>query len=218
MEEAVCCSGDCYIREVDIEPICVQDTLRGYILNFDHNQSANKLFGLWANNVKVGNYAFGALPITINNINFNTRVVTFKIINLEIEACRKERTVEFECIVPENEDCALGVVNAESGECNNEDGFFIFFSLTHQNTGNQGFKIQGLNNNYIAQFNYGENRYKIGPFKGDCETKYRFKILTLPILIVLRNGRWPSRSVAVTVASFQGRILPKRNVSTDLSI
>ncbi|MBK8820188.1 MAG: T9SS type A sorting domain-containing protein [Saprospiraceae bacterium] len=80
---------------------------------------------------------------------------------------------------PSDENCVLNVVNAESGECNSEDGFFIFFSLTHQNTGNQGFKIQGLNNNYIAQFNYGESRYKIGPFKGDCETKYRFKIFDI---------------------------------------
>lgn len=38
----------------------------------------------------------------------------------------EKRTVEFECIVPEDEDCALGVVNAESGDCNNEDGFLYF--------------------------------------------------------------------------------------------
>lgn len=179
MEEAVCCAGDCFIREVDIEPVCVEDTLTGYILNFDHNQDSNKIFGLWANNVKVGNYTFGDLPLTISTLNFNTQTVVFKIVNLENEGCRKERTVEFECIVPANDQCVLSVFNTESSECNNDNVFYIFFSMTRQNTGSQGFKITGLNNNYTAQFNYGESRYKIGPFKGDCETRYRFKIFDI---------------------------------------
>src|SRR5690606_27878742 len=54
--------------------------------------------------------------------------------------------------------------------------FYVFFTLKAENHGNQGFSVF-INNSLASQnFEYGQNSYKLGPFKGDCMTKYHFLI------------------------------------------
>lgn len=176
LETPVCCDkpGDCYIRDVSVTEICEDEKLKAYKINFDHNQDSSQVFGLWANGVKVGEFLFGDLPITVQNITFRNRVVVFKIIPLHNEDCRKEFTHEFDCLTLES--CQLAVESFETSECTENGEFFIFFKLKAQNPGNQGFKVYNSQNMWQNTFDYGQQSYKIGPFAGDCETKYRFLI------------------------------------------
>ena len=176
LEEPVCCQEDCIIREVTLTENCQDDTLLSYVINFEHDQDSTKLFGLWADGVKVGNYYFGDLPVTIQNITFDGPSVNFLIVNLSNDNCRKEFTREFECATGTGEGCKIRVTGKERGECNEEGKFYIFFSIQAENHGNLGFKVTSPQANYNAEFVYGQNIYKIGPFDGDCETKYSFII------------------------------------------
>ncbi|MFZ1704788.1 MAG: T9SS type A sorting domain-containing protein [Saprospiraceae bacterium] len=175
LNAAVCCNeGDCFIREVVITEICDGDILTGYKVNFQHNQPPTQSFKLWVNNIVVGTYTFGQLPITVNDVNFNTRNVVFKIVNLNNELCRTEKAYEFDCLLGNNGNCQLMVSGFERGECNDLGEFYIHFALKAQNQGNQGFKVIAANAIVAQQLNYGLATYKIGPFKGDCVTKYSF--------------------------------------------
>lgn len=175
LEEPVCCQEECYIREVNIEENCIDGQLVSFTINFDHNQDSTKIFGLWANGEKLGNYHFGSLPLTLTNIVFNTSQVVFNIVNLSNDNCRKEFPYTFECL-HNGGNCALHIVNQERSECNADGVFYIFFSVTATNPGNDGFKVVGLHSNYQTTFPYGQARYKIGPFLGDCITKYTFLV------------------------------------------
>ena len=179
LEEPVCCQENCIIRDVTVTENCLDDILISYVINFDHNQDSTKIFGLWANGVKVGNYYFGDLPVTIQNINFNVPTVNFIIVNLSNETCRKEFNYVFECATNQGEECKIRITGKERGECNDEGKFYVFFSIQAENQGNLGFKVTSPQANYIAEFAYGQSPYRIGPFDGDCETKYSFIIQDL---------------------------------------
>lgn len=176
LEEPVCCQEDCFIREVSVTENCLDDILISYVINFEHNQDSTKIFGLWANGVKVGNYYFGDLPVTVQNITFDGPTVNFLIVNLSNDNCRKEFTREFVCATGNGEGCKIQVTGKERGECNEEGKFYVFFSIRTENHGNHGFKVTSPQANYVAEFQYGHSSYKIGPFEGDCETKYSFII------------------------------------------
>jgi hypothetical protein len=51
-------------------------------------------------------------------------------------------------------------------------------TFSSQGTGNKGFlvKVNGITNDTLT---YGKSEYKLGPFEGDCKTKYRFAIIDL---------------------------------------
>jgi hypothetical protein len=176
LTESVCCDepGDCFIREVSVTEVCEEEKLTAYKIDFDHNQDSSLVFALWANGVKVGEFLFGDLPVTVQNITFQSRVVIFRIIPLHNEDCRREFTHEFDCL--HQESCRLDVEAFERSECTENGEFFIFFRLNTQNPGNQGFKVYNSQNMILNTFDYGQQSYKIGPFAGDCETKYRFLI------------------------------------------
>ena len=174
LEEPVCCQEDCFIREVSVTENCLDDILISYVINFDHNQDSTKIFGVWANGVKVGNYSFGDLPVTIQNITFDGTTVNFLVVNLSNDNCRKEFTREFVCATGHGEGCKIQVTGKERGECTEDGTFYVFFSIRTENHGNHGFKVTSPQANYVAEFQYGQNSYKIGPFEGDCETKYTF--------------------------------------------
>src|SRR5690606_23722979 len=177
LDGPVCCTEDCYIREVVIEELCDNANLSAYVIDFDHNMDTNTVFALWTNGVKVGNYHISQLPLTIDNITFQTQTVVFKIVNLTDETCRKELSYTFECHVEENSNtCQLDVSGFDVGECNDAGEFYVFFTLKAENHGNQGFSVF-INNSLASQnFEYGQNSYKLGPLKGDCMTKYHFLI------------------------------------------
>lgn len=176
LTEPVCCKKECQIREFSVTENCAGDSLLSYTINFEHNQDSLQSFRLWTNGVMVGDYTFGQLPVNIQNITFRNRRIVFKIIPLHNDECLKEFIHEFECLPGENEPCLLAVQAFERGECTENGEFFIFFKLITQNTGNQGFKVYDAQNMSLNTFDYGQETYKIGPFKGDCETKYRFLI------------------------------------------
>src|SRR5690606_1566498 len=110
-------------------------------------QDSTKIFGLWVNGIKLGNYHFGSLPLTLTNVAFNDAQVTFNIVNLSNEQCQKEWTYTFQCL-QNGGDCSIRIINQERSECNDDGLFYIFFSVNATNQGNDGFKITSLSSNF----------------------------------------------------------------------
>lgn len=175
-EEPFCCERPCEIGEISITENCNDSTLVSFVVNFDHNQEGSSSFYLWANSKKLGPFLYSNLPLSINEFPFDFPLVEFRVVDAGDEACRRVKVYTFDCVPEEQETCVVAISDFILSECNAIGQFLILITVDHQNTGSMGFRIVSENGNVTKEFDYGSTLYNLGPFVGDCETKYSFII------------------------------------------
>lgn len=170
--EPICCDADCEIAEFRLDEICEEGKLVGFLFNFNHT-STNGNFVIKANGVNLGTFSYADLPVTINDINFNTQQVQFVVFDSENESCSLSKTYTFECSV--GEECDFRDMVLTVTDCNEEGQFYAKLKFKVTSPGEQGFIIK-VNGDILDTLAYGQEIYEIGPLEGDCNTLYEFLI------------------------------------------
>lgn len=71
--------------------------------------------------------------------------------------------------------CDIRDLEVERLPCTEEDLFSVVVNFVHQNTGNEGFRIQGNGVNY-GEFEYAALPITIDGLEGNCDTEYEFVV------------------------------------------
>lgn len=174
LEKPICCEKECEIKELGITEICLDDILISYKINFIHNQNPDDKFIVIINGKNLGTFTYGQLPLTLDNFDFDFPQAQIKIFDQNNESCSKSLSYVFECS-PESPECNFKNLKIVVTECDENGNFFAILTFDVINPGNNGFSVK-TNTNLIKNFEYGKDKYEIGPLAGDCETKYSFII------------------------------------------
>jgi hypothetical protein len=171
-KEGLCC--DCAIEELEITEVCDGDKLIAFDVDF-HGYNTSEEFNLTVNNVLIGKFSFEDLPLKITNVSGLGKTIAIKIWDAENEACFLKKEYTFSCSTG-NEPCIFDGLTFKALECNDDDHFRVLLKFVPVNAGDKGFIIK-VNGVFYDSLKYNANNtYEIGPFKGDCTTKYSFFI------------------------------------------
>ncbi len=170
----VCCDEEEEFCEVfDLEAfdfICVSDDYFTFYINFSYEDPGNEFFDLFINGDFYDFYPLEELPILVEEIPAEGLVIVDVCINDNPDCCT---TIEFEAPNCEDEDdeCVMEGLFIETYECDEEGNFLIDFEFDVTDPDAGSFNVY-VNDAFIANFQYGEPYYTVGPFDGDCETIY----------------------------------------------
>jgi hypothetical protein len=170
----VCCE-ECDINEILVDPgECTGDGFFSIVLNFNYENVTNDLFDVYSGDNYVGTYAYADLPVTIEQFpeRVNSEYDIITVCDNDNESCCE--TIEFmgpNC--SENNDCEIGNLNIDVGECNDDGLFVVHINFEYANVGDNGFTVMGNGMDY-GTFQYNDLPIEIGPLEGDCETAYEF--------------------------------------------
>lgn len=172
----VCCenqSGDCKLSNLKMEKTECNDNLEFYLFfNFNHENTSD-CFKVSGNGISYGTYKYADLPIKIGPLKGNCETeYEFVFRDCENEKCEIVKELGKVCCENQSGDCKLSNLKMEKTECNDNKEFYLYFNFSHQNT-SDCFKVSGNGISY-GTFKYTDLPIKIGPLKGDCETKYAF--------------------------------------------
>jgi hypothetical protein len=150
-----------------------QDSTFSLKLNFKHHITADS-FQIGGNTNNYGVFAYKDLPITIRGLKFsNTIDYEFLIVDRDDAFCFSSFPLGFvnNCDYP----CSISNVKTTISTCDMDGNFYTQLSFSEKNTSIAGFTVRG-NGQLYGNFEYGDDTYKIGPLKGDCQTIYEFII------------------------------------------
>jgi hypothetical protein len=173
--EPLCCG--CNLSELGVEEICDGGKLVAFDLGFEYINTPSDQFVLIINGVNKGKFNYADLPIKITNITGLTEKIEIKIFDSKSEACRLLMNYTFDCNV--TGPCVFDGLNFKESLCREDSTFFVVLKFVPINPGLNGFGIK-VNGKWFDTLPYHQtNVYEIGPFKGDCETKYSFVVQDL---------------------------------------
>lgn len=170
-----CPSNQCHIYDLVVDPLeCTSDSTFAVFINFFHDNTGTAGFDLYYNNSFWANYAYSSLPFTITNLpESGNNSNTIKVVDAQNADCSK--TIEFEGLHcgGNGGDCHLGDMTADISPCDTNGKFYVTINFTYQNTGNNGFKVQGNGTNY-GNFNYADLPITIGPLMSNQSKNWEF--------------------------------------------
>lgn len=150
-----------------------QDSTFSLKLNFKHQLSTDS-FQVGGNATNYGVYAYKDLPITISGLKFSNVIdYEFLIVDRNDAFCFGSYPLGFvkNCDFP----CSISDIKTNITACDAEGNFYAQLVFSDVNTSIEGFTVSGNGQEY-GSFEYGEQNYKIGPLKGDCQTIYEFLV------------------------------------------
>lgn len=170
-----CCTQKCKISDVAISEQCVNNNLQSVGINFNH-VGVSDSFALTVNDIKVSNYSYSDLPVSITNLNYSQQDVSIRISDTYSDHCAIEIPYTILCHPPPV--CSISEFNVVPGECNNEGKFTSKLEFIAKNAVSPLFqlKINGLTADTVT---YGDSLYKIFPLIGDCITPYTFSLFSV---------------------------------------
>ncbi len=172
-----CSELTCEIWDITVDPgECTGNGLYSLVLNFNYQGNTNDFFDVYSDGNLVGFYAYGDLPITIEE--FPEREAEYDIITIcdndNPDCCASLEFIGTDCT---EATCEIWDVIAEAYTCEG-DSFYVDITFNVEGGSDFGFKIVG-NGIFHGEFEYGLDFYTIGPLYGDCETLYEFIIMDL---------------------------------------
>jgi len=167
--------AQCEIGAIEATPTpCDSNGYFDLIINFEHANVGSQGFqvegmgGLW------GTFEYVDLPIILYDLEGDgTTFYEFVIRDVEFPDCHN--SVEVGVIDCDGGPCLIWNVDIFPQDC--EGGFFyVHLAFWHENTGTEGFRVQGNGNNY-GNFEYDDLPIIIGPLEGDGVTEYEFVVI-----------------------------------------
>ena len=175
--DPACCEDepDCSLLELSLETTeCLDDNTFNLTIDVEVDGEINDFFDLNINGDFVGFYEFGELPLTIEELSYDTEYITVQVCENDNPDCCI--TVEFlnPCNDGGGEECSINGVSAEFVECDENGEAYFHITFDYNNVGDDSqFTITGNGVDY-GTFEYGEDFYSVGPVIADCETELEF--------------------------------------------
>jgi hypothetical protein len=178
LEGIECMEGDCEINEIEVSiGGCNSENTYMVEIDFNHVNETGEFFDLFINGSFFDFFNYSDLPIVIDE--FPTSGKNFD----GIEVCDNDNDgccgfIEWpipECLDTSN-DCSIRDIIYNVFDCENGE-FFIGIDFIFENTGDEGFTIQGNGMNY-GEFNYENTPVILGPLPAD-ETQWEFVVIDL---------------------------------------
>ncbi len=171
-EEPICCDVvPCEIWDLTLEQAC--EPWFGYVVNFEYANMPSNQFDLFIDEMFLGTFNYNDLPLSdqFDFPMFTDPFVTLTVVDSEVEECFAEvDNIEIGC----EESCSISNLFAEVHECNGQM-FQIDFEFD-EGINSNGFVVY-LNGAVVAEFEYGETFYTIGPFEDDCSGEYELLLV-----------------------------------------
>ncbi len=169
-------NGNCEIWDLVIEKgECTSDSTYNLTIDFNYQNVNGPSFDLFANGSFFGSYNYSQLPLTITNFpKSGSNNDWIKVCDNDNENCCKVKEFDTkDC--GNNSDCSIKELEANVGDCNEDDLFYVTINFQAMNPGSQGFSILGNGMNY-GSFSYDSIPIVLGPFEGDCDKMYEFVV------------------------------------------
>jgi hypothetical protein len=153
---------------------CNSDTTFPAILHFEYQNIAAGGFDVYAGDTYLGFFTFEQVPIEIAHFPANeTGQYIVTICESDNSACCTAQ--EFEGPACGTGGCEISNITYTLTECDSAGNFYFILNFDFQNTGGEGFHVQGNGNNY-GNFNYDNVPLQVGPFPTD-DTEYEFVVI-----------------------------------------
>ncbi|MEP7197236.1 MAG: hypothetical protein ABI851_12010, partial [Saprospiraceae bacterium] len=142
-------------------------------INFKY-RNVSECFIVRQNNNILGKFKYSSLPIELGPFKGDcTTNYVLSIADCENERCYLKKEIGKVCC-KKTTDCMLSELKYEKTACDANRQFYLNLKFAHKNT-SECFTVTGNGVNY-GTFKYTGLPIKIGPLKGNCETKYEFVI------------------------------------------
>ncbi len=139
-------------------------------LNFSHEGNSD-FFNLIGNGRKYGTFEYSKLPIKIGPFKADcTTEYEFVAYNTKDEKCNASALIGKVCCETQLE-CKLSELTLTKSECDAKGNFLIKIKFKYENT-SDSFNVFDHNRKQIGRFAYAKMPIVLGPFPGDCITKY----------------------------------------------
>jgi hypothetical protein len=168
------CGGACDIFDMSAVPgDCNPDGTYPLTINFFYVTPTDDHFDVIYQGQNIGFFALADLPVTIPHFqdNGNTNQAIKVCINDNAACCAEKAFTAPNCSAG---DCHIFDMTAVAGPCEN-GMFYVTIDFQHENTGDDGFKVQG-NGNIYGQFSYDDLPVVLGPFAGNGTANYEFVV------------------------------------------
>jgi hypothetical protein len=168
----VCCP-ECNISNLKLEKTpCDSNDKFWVFLNFNHENTSH-CFHLKINDHFYGDFEYASLPVKIGPLEGDcTTERVFAVYDCDKpDACNAKIGLDKVCC---NHDCKLSNLKIEKTACDSLNMFKMIISFKADFV-SDSFVIKVGDKNY-GKFKYGNPAYKIGPFPGDCITKFKLLI------------------------------------------
>ncbi|MEZ4913085.1 MAG: hypothetical protein R2798_03410 [Chitinophagales bacterium] len=181
---AIDCAGnttDC-LTNLNVETLpCNGDGTFSVMINFDYDETmVGDLFSVHGNGVNYGNFAYGNLPITLENLVGDGNVIyEFGVTDLQNSDCHISMDLgAVFCPI----DCEITNIAVTTQACEDDGTFSVILNFSHNNTGSSGqFRVtNGINMQY-GVYNYSDLPITIANLLGDGETEHGFEIIDMDL-------------------------------------
>ncbi len=170
----VCCDspGKCEISDIRWEKTDCKEGQFYLRLKFAY-KNPSECFKVTGNGLEFGPYKYSQLPVEIGPFDGDCHTpYSFAIRDCGDEHCKGAFDVGKVCCNKPGV-CEIGPIKWETTEC--RDGkFFTYLNFKYANT-SECFKAS-VNGQSLGSFQYSDLPIKLGPFDGDCKTKYEFVV------------------------------------------
>jgi len=167
--------AQCEIGEIEATPTpCDSMGFFNLVMNFEYTNVGTDGFTVEGNGMIYGTYEYTDLPIIIYDLE-GDGITFYEFVVRDAQTPDCNNFIEFGTFDCDGGDCLIWNVDVFPQPC---DGGFFYVQLGfwYENTGDQGFRVQGNGNNY-GNFEYDDLPITIGPLEGDGITEYEFVVI-----------------------------------------
>jgi hypothetical protein len=163
---------ECGIYDIKSQIVDCNDDLENFDIRIDFKYNmVSDSFVIGGNSQTYGTFAYKDLPIKLQDLPF-TSATEYEFLILDSENALCFTTYELGKIDECRFECGIDDVKISKGECVG-DSIYLWLSFKHKNGSLEGFTVLGNGASY-GNFQYGLDRYKIGPFVQDCDFQREF--------------------------------------------
>ncbi len=156
-EEAVCCTSECIISEIDIlEYVCVDDSsISTIVLDLSYENVSSDMFTFIVDGEDLGSYFYSELPIQFDMVLPLSFVIEIQ--DSENGNCQSMEEFELDC---SDLECTISDIDVEFVECDDNNFFYANLNFNHINTSDSFLITIG---SFMDTVNYSDLPFLIGP-------------------------------------------------------
>ena len=179
--DPVCCEDDvsCTLLELSLDPSeCFDDEMFNMVLDVEVIGNTNDFFDLNINGDFVGFYEFEALPITLENLAYETEYISVEVCENDTPDCCITLDIENPCLEDSSQQFFINEIEVEFISC---EGDLISMSLDLEHGDNDDQFSVSANGISFGNFNYSELPVIIENIPADGVIDYTFTVFDTTI-------------------------------------